>query len=233
VLVAAGLFHAAAADDFQAKRAQAEALLSEGKTNEYAIAIERLSRAGDARSQAYYGYYHQRAGNYAEAEKWLQMAAQTGDSYGQYRLGALYFLMSPPRPDQAQRWLQLAAAQGNERAKFLLRTLASPQASPRIEDGRMVTIDAADAAYSTIKNLLLSTEGVLACYRIAPVQVESIFGPVAQRCKDLSVQEYGRTIPLAGYYEFSRDYGGCVRGAVLTKIGITLPQVLECMKRIP
>ena len=56
--------------------------------------------------------------DYAEALKWLTMAAKAGDSLGQFKLGVMYenAMGVPQDRVTALMWYTVSAAQGNEAA---------------------------------------------------------------------------------------------------------------------
>jgi hypothetical protein len=223
---------AANADSFETERARAEELLQQGNEKEYAEIIERLGKAGDVRSQEWYGQYLWRTGENVEAEKWLKRAAETGDAASQYRLGTFYFGITPSRPEEGKKLLELAAAQGNARARFLLTALASPTQPPEITDGQMATDEAADFVYANVNILLFSNPAILDCYRTAPEDVDKVFGSAGNRCKALALQEYGPRIDASALLDFSRDINGCVRSVVLKTVKVSEKQLLECSARI-
>jgi TPR repeat protein len=232
VMLLHGIPVVASADSFETERARAEELYLEGNEKEYVAIIERLSKAGDVRSQEWYGHYLWRAGENIEAEKWLKLAAETGDAAAQYRLGTFYFGITPSRPEEGKKLLELAAAQGNARAKFLLTALASPTTPPEITDGQMATDEAADFVYANVNILLFSNPAILDCYRTAPEDVDKVFGSAGNRCKALALQEYGPRIDASQLLDFSHDINGCVRSVVLRTVQVSERQLLECSARI-
>lgn len=61
------------------------------------------------------GYAAFERGDYAQAVKWFHLAADQGDAYAQFNLGALYDKGEgvPQDSAQAAKWYRLAADQGN------------------------------------------------------------------------------------------------------------------------
>ena len=60
--------------------------------------------------------------DYAEAVRWLRLAAEQGDAAGQCLLGTMYrHGKGVPQDDtEAARWLRLAAQQGDRSAQYFL-----------------------------------------------------------------------------------------------------------------
>jgi len=93
-------------------------------------ACKRLAQLGDPRAQATLGYVYMTGVegiqiDYAEAAKWLQLAAAQGQPFAEYRLGQLYNAGVGVSHDSqlARKWLKSAVAHGQKDAEYALNQM--------------------------------------------------------------------------------------------------------------
>jgi TPR repeat protein len=221
-------------DDFANERARADKLILEEKYEQGIEIYRSLSVRGDVRSQVAYGAYLGRVGKYEEAVKILTDAAKSGDAEAQFRLGGVFLQMPSQKINEGIRWLEASAAQGYWRAKVTLETikLQSQQPLPNQKSGRMNVAELSDFTYKTLKVSLLAMPGALKCYKAKETEFESVFAPVANKCKSISLVEYGESIPLSESSAFSRDYMECIRIGAMKNQQISPEELVNCTKAI-
>lgn len=222
-------------DDFANERARADKLILEEKYDQGIEIYRSLSAKGDVRSQVAYGAYLSRVGKYEEAVKFLLDAAKSGDAAAQFRLGGVFLQMPSPNINEGIRWLEASAAQGYWRAKVTLETIklqSQQQPQPLPKNGRMGIAELSDFTYKTLKASLLAMLGTLKCYKVKETEFESVFAPVADKCKSLSLVEYGESISSSGVTAFSRDYMECIRNGAMKKQHISPEELVNCTKAI-
>ena len=96
--------------------------MNKNNVNQMLASLQERAISGDVQSQYLYGTICRQSGRYAEAVRWIEMAAQQNQVNAQYDLGLMYARGTGVAQNfsMATKWLKKAAEQGHDGAQYML-----------------------------------------------------------------------------------------------------------------